>query len=81
MSATTNDRTASGSPIVHCHGAFCEAGGRVRGGHILSDRTRVGRTPVTVVVTTLDNFELRMSYDEETRMPLMRPEAREVAHV
>jgi hypothetical protein len=33
-----------------------------------------------VVVTALDSFELRVAYDEETRMPLMRPQARAVAH-
>lgn len=77
----TLGRLAGGIPVVHCHGAFCEADGRVRGGHILTDRTVVGCMPVTAVVTTLDSFELRVSYDEETRMPLMRPEARAVAHV
>ncbi len=77
----TLGRSDGGIPVVHCHGAFCEADGRVRGGHILTDRTVVGRIPVTVVVTTLDSFELRVSYDEETRMSLMRPEARAVAHV
>jgi predicted DNA-binding protein with PD1-like motif len=77
----TLGRSASGSPVVHCHGAFCEADGRVRGGHILTERTVVGCIPVTVVVTAFDSFDLRVSYDEETRMPLMRPEARAVAHV
>jgi predicted DNA-binding protein with PD1-like motif len=76
----TLGRSAGGSPVVHCHGAFREAAGRVRGGHLLTERTVVGRVPVTVVVTALDSFELRVSYDEETRMPLMRPEARAVAH-
>lgn len=77
----TLGRSARGSAIVHCHGAFCLADGRIRGGHILTDRTRVGCIPVTAVVTTLDSFDLRMSYDEETRMPLMHPEARTMAYV
>ncbi len=77
----TLGRSTDGNPIVHCHGAFREANGRVRGGHLLTERTVVGRIPVTVVVTALDSFELRVSYDEETRMSLMRPEARAVAHV
>jgi predicted DNA-binding protein with PD1-like motif len=72
----TLGRSASNTPLVHCHGAFCEADGAVRGGHILCDRSVVGRVPVTVLVTALDSFELRVAYDEETRMPLMRPEAR-----
>ncbi|MDQ0608325.1 putative DNA-binding protein with PD1-like motif [Variovorax sp. W1I1] len=77
----TLGRSAAGSPIVHCHGAFCQADGRVRGGHILTERTVVGCIPVTAVVTALDSFELRVSYDEETRMPLMHPQAREATHV
>lgn len=77
----TLGQSASGSPVVHCHGAFCEAGGRVRGGHLLTERTVIGRIPVTVVVTALDSFDLRVAYDEETRMPLMRPEARAAVHV
>jgi len=76
----TMGRRADGGPIVHCHGVFREVDGRVRGGHILAERTLVGRSPVTVVVTALDSFELRVAYDEETRMPLMRPQARAVAH-
>ncbi|ODU13739.1 MULTISPECIES: PCC domain-containing protein [Variovorax] len=76
----TLGRSAGGGAIVHCHGAFSEASGRVRGGHILTDRTVVGPAPVTVLVTALDSFDLRVAYDEETRMPLMRPEAR-AAHV
>ena len=44
----TLGRSASNAPLVHCHGAFCEADGAVRGGHILCDRSVVGRVPVTV---------------------------------
>ena len=65
-----------GAPVVHCHAAFRTADGTVRGGHILTDRTRVGRDPVTVVVNALDSFELRIGFDQETCMPLMRPHRR-----
>lgn len=70
--------SASGTPVVHCHGAFRTDDGAVRGGHILTDRTVVGRRSVTAVVTALDSFELRVVYDDETRMPLMRPQVRRI---
>lgn len=72
----TLGKTADGAPTVHCHAAFRTADGTVRGGHILTDRTRVGREPITVVVNALDSFELRIGFDEETCMPLMRPHKR-----
>ena len=81
----TLGKAADGSPSVHCHAAFRTGSGTVRGGHILTDRTVVGRRSIAVVVTALDSFELRIGYDDETRMPLMRPRAHEpnekAAHV
>lgn len=71
----TLGKATDGSPSVHCHAAFRTESGTVRGGHILTDRTVVGRRGIAVVVTTLDSFELRIGYDDETRMPLMRPRA------
>jgi hypothetical protein len=65
--------SAEGAPMLHCHGAWRLPDGSVRGGHLLPERTLVGDAPVTVLVTALDGIELRLGFDEETRMPLMRP--------
>ena len=45
----------------------------MRGGHIVVDRSVVGATPMPVLATSLDGIELRITQDEETHMPLMRP--------
>jgi hypothetical protein len=69
----TFGKSARGEPVVHCHATFVCADGQVRGGHVVVDRSAVGGTPLPVLVTTLDGIELRITQDEETHMPLMRP--------
>ena len=69
----TLGKSARGGPIVHCHATFVCADGRVRGGHIVVDRSVVGGAPLPVLVTSLDGIELRITQDDETHMPLMRP--------
>ncbi len=69
----TFGKSARGEPIVHCHATFVCADGRVRGGHIVIDRSVVAGEPVPVLATSLDGIELRITQDEETHMPLMRP--------
>jgi predicted DNA-binding protein with PD1-like motif len=66
----TNSR---GEPVVHCHAAFVCEDGSVRGGHVVVDRSVVAAAPMTVLATSLDGIELRITQDEETHMPLMRP--------
>jgi len=75
----TLGKSSSGAPVVHCHAVFRMEDGRVRGGHLLTEQCIVGAHPVTVVATSLDGFDLRIGYDEETRMPLMRPRS-EIQH-
>ncbi len=41
--------------------------------HVLTDRTVVGRRPVTVLVTALDGLDLRLGFDPETRLHMLRP--------
>ena len=65
--------SARGEPLIHCHATFVCADGRVRGGHIVVDRSVVGAAPLPVLATSLDGIELRITQDEETHMPLMRP--------
>jgi len=69
----TFGRSARGEPVVHCHATFVCADGQVRGGHVVVDRSVVAGAPLPVLVTTLDGIELRITQDEETHMPLMRP--------
>lgn len=61
-------------PLVHCHAAICTADGVLRGGHILTERSIIGPQPISVLVTAFAGFELRQAYDEETNIPLLRPE-------
>ena len=76
----TFGRSARGEPVVHCHATFVCADGRVRGGHIVVDRSVVARDGhgLPVLATSLDGIELRITQDEETHMPLMRPFAIDV---
>jgi predicted DNA-binding protein with PD1-like motif len=69
----TLGRSARGQPLVHCHATFVCDDGRMRGGHIVVDRSVVADAPVPVLATSLDGIELRITQDEETHMPLMRP--------
>jgi predicted DNA-binding protein with PD1-like motif len=69
----TLGRSARGAPLVHCHATFACADGRVRGGHIVVDRSVVGAAPLPVLATSLDGIELRITQDDETHMPLLRP--------
>ena len=69
----TLGKNARGEAIIHCHATFVCADGRVRGGHVVVDRSVVGASPIPVLATSLDGIELRITQDEETHMPLMRP--------
>lgn len=77
----TLGKSATAKPVVHCHAVFSTPDGAVRGGHVLTEQTTVGDRPVSVLAIALDGFDLRIGYDEETRMPLLRPKAEEVPHV
>jgi len=80
--SATLGQGADGAPVIHCHATFADAQGTVRGGHVLTDRTVVGRRPVTVVVTALDGIALRLGFDPETRLHMLRPSEiqQEVVH-
>jgi hypothetical protein len=69
----TLGKSGRGEPIVHCHATFVCEDGNVRGGHIVVDRSLVADAPIAVLATSLDGIELRITQDEETHMPLMRP--------
>ncbi len=73
----TLGKSPAGAPVIHCHAVFRMADGSVRGGHLLTDKAIVGASPVTVVATSLDGFDLRITFDEETQMPLLRPKTQD----
>lgn len=69
----TLGKDASGEAVVHCHAAIMNANGEVRGGHILPHTCIIGRQPIVALVTALDGFELRVSYDAETNLSFFLP--------
>jgi len=69
----TLGKNANGKPLVHCHAALRTQDGKIKGGHILTQLCIVGPTPIPVLVTSLDGFELRVTFDPETNIPLIKP--------
>lgn len=69
----TLGKDADGEPLVHCHAAIRTEDGRTKGGHILTRSAIVGAQPISVLVTSLDGFELRVVFDPETNIPLIQP--------
>jgi predicted DNA-binding protein with PD1-like motif len=65
--------SSEGKPLVHCHAAVRTENGDVMGGHIVTDQTIVGNRPSSVLVTSLEGFELHQAYDEETGISLLQP--------
>lgn len=71
--SATLGQTADGAPVMHCHATFADDQGTLRGGHVLPDRTVIGRRPLTVLATALDGIHLRLSFDPETRLHMLLP--------
>lgn len=69
----TIGKSASGAPLVHCHAAVRTQSGELKGGHIITQSSIVGSTPISVLVTSLEGFELRVAFDPETNIPLIQP--------
>jgi len=63
----------SGAPLVHCHAVFRDRAGRLAGGHIVPQTSIIGPRAIAVLATSLDGFELRARYDEETHIRLLQP--------
>jgi len=62
-----------GLPFIHCHGSFVTEAGDVRGGHIVTEKTIVGSTPVTAFARTIDSFIVQLSEDTETNHRVFHP--------
>ena len=69
----TLGRSIESEPLVHCHAVVRTGRGEVVGGHIVTEKTIVGPKPIALLVTSLEGFELRQSFDEETGIPLFQP--------
>jgi predicted DNA-binding protein with PD1-like motif len=69
----TIGKSMTGEPLVHCHATIRTASGTIKGGHIMPQDTVVANSPVPVLVTSLDGFELRHAFDPETNIPLLQP--------
>jgi predicted DNA-binding protein with PD1-like motif len=63
----------NGAPIVHCHAAIRTTGGNLKGGHMVTQKCLVGPNSITVLVTSLDDFDLRVCFDAETNISLLQP--------
>ncbi len=73
--SATLGQDEQGAPVIHCHASFADEQGHVRGGHVLTPRTVVGQRPVTVLVSVLDGVALRLGFDDETRLNMLKPHA------
>ena len=69
----TLGKDMEGRPLVHCHASVRVEGGSVKGGHIVPQASIIGATPISVLVTALEGFELRQAFDDETNIPLLKP--------
>jgi predicted DNA-binding protein with PD1-like motif len=70
----TIGKNQHGKPIVHCHAAVRTEDGQTRGGHIMGEMSIVGPRPISVLVTALHGFDLRVTFDPETNIPLIQPQ-------
>ncbi|CAK7011302.1 PPC domain-containing DNA-binding protein [Kerstersia gyiorum] len=69
----TLGKSAAGEPLIHCHAAVTDEYGTPYGGHILTQNAIVGPGGVSILVLSLDNFELRVAFDPETNQSLLQP--------
>ena len=69
----TIGKDAAGRPLVHCHAAFRSEDGATLGGHVIAQSSVVGPEAIAVLVTSIEDFELRVAFDPETNIPLLQP--------
>lgn len=69
----TLGRRRDGQPLVHCHATMRTPSGALKGGHVIAQTTIVGAQPISVLVTALEGFELRIAFDAETNIDLVQP--------
>lgn len=69
----TIGKGVDGRPLVHCHAAIRTDSGALRGGHVIANTSIVEAEPISVLVTSLEGFELRVMFDAETNISLIQP--------
>lgn len=69
----TIGKNTDGAALVHCHAAIRTQDGQTKGGHIIAQNSMVGAEPISVLVTSLEGFELRVMVDPETNISLIQP--------
>lgn len=65
--------SSEGKPMVHCHAAIRTEDGQIMGGHILTETAIVTKRPITVLVTSVDEFAIRQAFDPEIQLPVFQP--------
>jgi predicted DNA-binding protein with PD1-like motif len=70
--------TRDGERYFHCHAAWVDAAGELRGGHVWPE-TMVGPGPLHVLVHALDGVDSRSAVDPETTLPVFTPHARSLS--
>jgi predicted DNA-binding protein with PD1-like motif len=78
--ATMTLGARDGAPFFHCHGLWTEAGGRIKGGHMLPEETVVAE-PFAVDAFGVDGAAFTAEPDPETNFKLFGPVARPAAAV
>jgi predicted DNA-binding protein with PD1-like motif len=67
--------TRDGDRYFHCHAAWVDAAGELRGGHVWPE-TLVGPGPLHVLIHALHGVDSRSAVDPETSLPVFTPHAR-----
>lgn len=62
-----------GAPFTHCHAVFCDAHGRLVGGHLLSAETRAGPQGMVVLLHQIHGGGFVRRPDAETGFTLFHP--------
>jgi predicted DNA-binding protein with PD1-like motif len=70
----TIGKNQQGAPVVHCHAVIQTEQGAIRGGHLFTEQCVIGYAPIYALVTSIDDFELRVAPDLETNISLIQPE-------
>lgn len=63
---------AEGQPFMHCHAAFLDAQGQVRGGHLISHHCIAGPSGILAAVTGIDGAGFRVGPDIETNFAIFQ---------
>ena len=66
--------TRAGERYFHCHAAWVDAAGELRGGHVWPE-TVVGPGSLHVLIHALDGVDSRSAVDPETTLPVFTPHA------